>query len=444
MVKEYLVGVRDVEELLPDGSISEVTSGISEKIKSLTQKEIVLRSKGLVVANPEGEIVYRVPKSHFQHFFPISIRDYAQLSYENVRFGKPFPIVSIDSHDVLGCDFKCQDCLSGAGVEMTKQSQDYNFRLPLDFYLHMLSEVASYSKRRGWESVRFEQSGEGNPDYYPHRAELIEQARKKFNMQSVYVSSGSKLDDRTLSSLVENASFIRISFPGVDKRSYALYSNQEEYTFEDSVRQLEKMTELREKFGREKELLLGVRSALRPEHDPFYHKFGKTVKDTGVDCLQLVKILTPDNVEESDFPVSKICKEQIEQLRTLSDNTFNITLPNSMDYLYYGRRIDDRSNFPSTCYSARVQPVLAGRGLFVCTKSEMMYSQQFKLGTFKGRSGELEEFLSEENMNQVAGDLPNSCETCCSILDNVILNEVKQVTLKENKDLSFYEVIQYD
>ena len=444
MVKTYLLGIECVKELSPDGSICAVSPEVASRLKKLTKKEVALRSKGLAVADASGNICYREGNSHLQHFFPILIRDYAYLSYENARYDKPFPIISIDSHDVIGCDFKCQDCLSGAGMAVTKTPSGRNFNMPLEFYLHILSEVASYSKKRGIDAVRFEQSGEGNPDIYPARAELIRQAKKRFNMQSVYVSTGSMLTEDEIVSLVENAAFIRISFPGVDPRSYALYSNQDRFTFDDSMRLLNKLIRMRREIGRENDLLIGARAALRPENDPHYYNYGLALKEAGVDCVQIVKILVPEGTKHTDYPLSQTCKNQLEQLKTLSDTTFNVSLPHVLDYLYYERRIEDKSVFPSTCYSVLVQPVLTGRGLFVCTKSEIMYSEQYRLGNFEGKGGEIEGFLDPANIEKVAGDFPKSCGTCSNIFDNTLLDDIRRLTLRRKEDLSFYEVIVHD
>ena len=57
--------------------------------------------------------------------------------------------------------------------------------------------------------------GEGNPDLYKHRIEMLEYANQECNMGLVYVSTGSKITDELLECLINNVSFIRISFPGL-------------------------------------------------------------------------------------------------------------------------------------------------------------------------------------------------------------------------------------
>ena len=291
----------------------------------------------------------------------------------------------MDSHDVIGCDFRCKNCLSGAGLLVTKSNVNNGFEPPLEKYLHILSEIADYSKKRGVDSVRFEQSGDGNPDMYEHRPALIREVKKRYNMPTVYVTTGSLLNDDLMDALVEFGAFIRISFPGIDNKTYEYYSHNKTYTFDDSVERLRQLVALRKKKGRDRELLIGARVALRPEQDTLYYGFGKLIKEIGVDCVQVVKILVPPGLKYSDFKLSQKGAEQLQKLQTLSDNSFNVGLPNGLDYMYYERAIEDRSNFASVCYSSRIEPVLTGSGLFLCTKSDVMYSKKYRFGNFEGR-----------------------------------------------------------
>ncbi len=198
---------------------------------------------------------------------------------------------------------------------------------------------------------------------------------------------------------------------------------------------------MRKKAGRERELLIGVRVALRPEEDSLYYSFGKLVKDIGVDCIQVVKILAPPGLNYQKYEISETGKKQLQLLMTLADDNFNVTLPNALDYMYYERVITDRSSFPKVCYSARIQPVLLGSGLFVCTKSDVMYDKNRRFGDFKGEKGEINQFLSESNIKKVMEGIPESCNTCGNIFDNVLFGKIVDLTKKEKGNLRFYEAI---
>ncbi len=436
----YLISGSEVRKLALDGSVSDLTSEEKSKFKMPAGKEKALLSRGMAIVGQKGQIVRLIDKDYAQHFFPLSMRDYAFAAYNHIRNGSDFPILSVDSHDETRCDFNCLDCLSGAGKNLRKIYPGFN--LSLDLYTHILSEISAYSKERGLNHVRFEQSGEGNPDLYPERARILSIAKQRFGMDSVYISSGSQLNEAIISSLVDNAAFVRISFPGIGNRSYALYSRQEQYTFEDSIKRLETLVSEREKSGRSKDLLLGVRVPLRPEHDRMYYDFAKCLKSLGVDVIQIVKILVPEGLNEKDYPLSEQTQEQLRKVAALTDSCFNVNLPNSLDSMYYGRRIEDRSKFPKRCFSSQIQPVLAGNRLYVCTKSEMMYSQQHQLGVFRADPGELSTFMSEDNRQRVCAGLPESCESCCSIYDNLFIKEIQDIALKTSEKLDFMEMIQ--
>jgi wyosine [tRNA(Phe)-imidazoG37] synthetase (radical SAM superfamily) len=442
--KIYLVNKESIKGLSKNGKCKDAPDSIKFKIRRLTKKEIAMRSQGLIVLNQKDRVVFEEPDSHMQHFFPILINEFAEVAYKHAKFNSPLPILSIDSHDVVGCDFKCIDCLSGYGLFVTKTEVYKNFEPKLESYLHILSEIAEYSKKRGMDFVRFEQSGEGNPDFYKYRPALIKETKERYGMQTVYVTTGSMMSDDLMKALVENAAFIRISFPGIDHRSYALYSRQEKYTFEDSIERLKLLVKMRKDAGRERELLIGARVALRPEYDALYYNFGKTLKEIGIDGIQIVKVLAPEGLNYKDYRISEVCKNQLKKLQTLNDNTFDVTLPKRLDYIYYERVITDRRNFPKICYSARIQPVLLGSGLFVCTKSEIMYDENRRFGDFKGEKGEIEKFLTEDNIKKVTEGLPKTCNTCGNIFDNLLFEKIVKLTKSRKGPLKFYIAIKFN
>ncbi|MEM0143392.1 MAG: radical SAM protein [Candidatus Parvarchaeum sp.] len=438
----YLLGKTGIKGLVNGNSITDVPYEVDRKLRELKRKNVSMLSKGLAVVNLAGKIVYNEKSSHLQHFFPILISDFAELAYRYAKFDTALPIISIDSHDVIGCDFRCLDCLSGNGMYVTRSKINNGFSPPLKNYLNILSEIANYSKARGIDTVRFEQSGEGNPDLYKYRPELIKEAKQRYGMQTVYITTGSMMNPELAKSLVDNAAFIRISFPGIDQRTYELYSRNSKYTFKDSIERLKELVRMRKEANREDELLIGVRVALRPEEDPLYYDFGRLIKDIGVDCIQVVKILAPEGIAYGNHPVSQLCKKQLIKLKSLEDDNFNIALPSALDYMYYERVITDRKNFPNKCYSSLVQPVLTGSGLFVCTKSDVMYSQKYRFGNFKGEEGELEEFMSKENVERIEKDVPSTCMTCGNIFDNMLFGNIVKLAKEEEGPLAFYEVVQ--
>ena len=310
---EYLVGERIIA--LNQGRIAGPLQKDEEtRIRNLSKKELAPRFNGFLITDEQGNIVFEDRKRYAQHFFPLSVIDYAKAMYNFERHKKPIPILSVDSHDVLPCDFRCQDCLSAHGTNFpVKQFPKENFRMDLETYKRMLKEIAEYSEKRGFKGVRFEQSGEGNPDYYKHRREILRYA-KELGMQSVYVSTGSKIYDGLREDLVESSSFIRISFPGIGE-SYKHYSGQSKFTFPDALDGLSRIVKERDKQGKRRDLMIGARVALRAEHSDTYFNFANIIKGLGIDSLQIVKILVPEGNKPSDFPLSCRDIQDLEKLK---------------------------------------------------------------------------------------------------------------------------------
>jgi hypothetical protein len=435
---EYLIG----EEIRGhiEGRIFQLQKDELEKVKNLSKKERALHFNGFVITDKEDNIIFEDRKKYSQHFFPLSVIDYAKAMYHFERDGKPVPILSVDSHDILRCDFRCQDCLSNHGANFPiNQFPKDNFKMDLETYKRMLKSIVEYSKRREFKGVRFEQSGEGNPDYYKYRRDILKHA-KELGMQSVYVSTGSKINDDLMKALVDNASFIRISFPGIGD-SYGHYSGQDRFTFIDAIKKLDLIIKERDKRGRKSDLMVGARVALRKEHSDSYFNFANDLKGIGLDSLQIVKILVPKGKKPTDFPLTYANVEDLERTATLDDSTFNVNIPHGLDYMVYSREIENREEFPQQCFSAMFQPVLAGRSLFVCTISDIMYSHNLKLGTFTNEEGELERFLSSENVEKVTKGIPQQCKSCSNIYDNMLLFQLQKLFRKNSQELKFYEII---
>ncbi len=439
---KYLIGKKKIKGLTPDSEIVDVTQEEKYMLNSFSKKEIAVRSEGLIISDNVGNIILDEKKRYSQHFFPLSIVDYAEAMYSLERHGRSLPILSIDSHDTLECDFRCKDCLSGGGKNAPIQNYPQgNFDMQPEFYKHILKEIADYSAERGFVGVRFEQSGEGNPDYYKYRPEVLDFAKQELGLGIVYVTTGSKMEASLRHSLIKNADFIRISFPGIGKDSYSLYSRQNKFTYNDSMENIKRIIDERRESGRERDLMIGARVALRPEHEGDYVDFAKEVKEIGMDTLQIVKILIPDRKKLEDHPLSPVTLKQLKEVQKLDDETFNVVLPHKLDYMYYDRIVNEREEFPKQCFSALIQPVIFGKSLFVCTKSEVMYSQEHKLGTFEGAEGEIKGLLSEENVRKATRNIPAECKTCSSIYDNILMHSLQNIIRTTNSPLDFYEVI---
>ena len=438
-IKEYLVGER-IFELTCEGRLALLQKKEIEIIEHLSKKKHALRFNGFVITDEQENIVFEDRKRYVQHFFPLSVIDYVRAMYNFERHSQPIPILSIDSHDVLRCDFRCQDCLSAHGTNFPVQKfPKGNFKIDLKTYKQMLKAIVDYSEKRGFKGVRFEQSGEGNPDYYRHRSEILKYGRE-LGMQSVYVSTGSKIDDNLRKALVENSSFIRISFPGIGE-AYKHYSGQSEFAFADALDGLERILKESVKQRREGELMIGARVALRAEHSDSYFSFANRLKDIGIDSLQIVKILVPEGRSPSDFLLTSKDVQDLKKTETLEDVNFNVSIPHGLDSMVYSREIENRAEFPTQCFSARFQPVLAGRSLFVCTISDIMYSHNLKLGTFTNEERELEIFLSSENIERVMEGIPAQCRSCSNIYDNMLLFSLQKLFRSNPQKLNFYEIL---
>lgn len=410
----------------------DINEYVSRNITTLNQKEKLMKAKSLIlVEKSTRKVLFELSMIHNQHFYPLSILDYANVILKKLK-GEiiNYPIMSLDSHDYNFCDFNCKDCLAVDTRNWAKKNLNFT-NFDIDHYKKVLKEIARYSKKRGLDSVRFEMSGEGNPDMYPHRAELIKYAKEECNMRCVYISSGSRLDEETIDNLAKYAYYIRISFPGVCDKAYKKYSVQknktQEFTYEDAMKLIEKLVNKRKEYNRDGELMIGARTCMRPENAGEYINTAKRLGELGADSFQIVKILVPEgeNVEEY-----KLSEKSISELTELNENykkfgLMHIQIPNKLDYMYYDRKLEENCK-PSQCYSSLVSPILYGPNLVLCTHWEKIKDiKDSHYGKMLGKENELEEMIDGKNGCRIRKCVPEKCSSCCSIYDNQVMDLIR-------------------
>lgn len=416
---------------------------IQKGIKDLSEKERLLKAKSLILVHKKSnKVMFELNMIQNQHFYPLSILDYANMMLKYMKKEiTNLPIMSLDSHDYNFCDFNCKDCLAVDTREWAKKNLNFvNF--DPDHYEKVLSEIARYSKQRGCDSIRFEMSGEGNPDMYPYRARIIKYAATQCNMKPVYISSGSMLDEETIDALAKYAYYIRISLPGTNDKSYDIYSAQkksgnQKFTYEKAMSLIQKLVEKRKEYGREGELMIGARTCMRPENENSYIDTAKRLGSMGADSFQIVKILIPMGEEIEKYKLSDNTIDELSKLRKEYKNygLLHVQIPHDLDYIYYDRKIDEKQK-PSQCYSSFVSPILYGPNLVICTHWEKIKDKENShYGHIKGETGELEEIMCGERACRIRKCVPERCSSCCSIFDNQTLEVIRaQLALVTNLD----------
>lgn len=398
----------------------------------------MLKAKGMIMVDGvTKEVLATYPIIRSQHFYPLSIVDFA-YSLKNLVCKKydSLPILSLDSHDYNFCDFNCKDCLAVDTRIWAKNNLGFTNFDP-DLYESVLLKIAKYSKERGCDSIRFEMSGEGNPDMYKHRTRIIKFAKEKCNMRLVYISSGSLLTDELIDALARYASYVRISFPGVTEKAYKIYSNQlcdeeKRFTLKKSLENIKKLIEKRKFYGRDNQLIIGARTCMRPESDGGYLSTALALKEMGADSFQIVQILVPEGYNIKDFPISDKCKEELKCLEENKIGLLHIQIPNKLDFVYYDRGVQ-KENRPSECFSSMVAPILYGPHLICCTHWEKIKNIKYHYGKIDYNCKGIEDLMQNDSAIELRKKIPYECNSCCSIFDNQIMNSIKsQLLLARN------------
>lgn len=415
---------------------------IKNGVNSLTEKERMMKAKSLILVHKKSKrIIFELNVIQNQHFYPLNILDYANTMLKYMKHEiSDLPIMSLDSHDYNFCDFNCKDCLAVDTRNWAKEKLGFT-NFDIDHYEKVLKEISRYSKKRGLDSVRFEMSGEGNPDMYPHRARLIKYAAEECNMKCVYISSGSQLNDETIDALAKYAYYVRISLPGINEKAYEKYSSQKNknnpFTYSKAIDLIKRLVEKRKEYGREGQLMIGARTCMRPENEGSYMRAAMDLVAAGADSFQIVKILIPIGDKIEKYALSD---KTIEELTNLKQNyseigLLHVQIPHDLDYMYYDRKIDDKQK-PSQCYSSLVSPILYGPNLIICTHWEKIKDVEGShYAKLSGEVGELEDVMTNEHAQYIRKCVPEKCSSCCAIFDNQMLEMIRaQLALATNLD----------
>lgn len=403
---------------------------IKNNIK-LSLKQKCLEPKRMIMVNKlTGEIVFETSEIYPQHFYPLTILDYANAIKNGMKNDiNDLPILSVSTKDYPHCDFKCRECLADPTRAWAIKNLDKCI-LDVNEYKKILKEFSRYSRKRGCNSIRLEICGEGNPDLYASRAEIIKYAKEECNMGIVYISTGSKLNEKTIEALVKYGSYIRISLPGISKEAYEYYSNQsydKKFGYKDAIKLLEKLCRMRKKYNREDELMIGVRTYIRQKNEGHYLKLAKKMGKIGVDSFQMVKVLTDDIEDKKDIELSERTKKDLITLnkRYKEIGLKHVQLPKLLDKLYINREFL-KNRKPTKCFSSIISPIMYGNSLIVCIHwDKIRNKEEAHYGILTGKEFELEKLMQGKKAQIIREKYPKNCNDCCALNDNLILEVIR-------------------
>ena len=307
-----------------------------------------------------------------QHFFPHTIIDYAKcLDKSIVSNSYNLPIMAIDSHDCYECDYQCIGCLASETKQWCKDNLHLFDNYSEDFkrYKVALEKIAIYSKGFGITNVRLEMSGEGNPDLYPFRKEIILYAAS-LGMNPVYISSGSFIDDELLRVIVMKCGYIRISMPGLDNNSYQKYSQQTRFKFDDAIKLIKKIVLMRKQANREDEMIIGVRYCLRPEFIGKMLPICRLFLTLGVNTIQIVQAISNEYAAANTATPDEM-EQELKEIARYKE----CRVPYNSAY-YYNKRENTTLQTCNKCFASELTPILCGPFLIPCTHTDIIRDPQ--------------------------------------------------------------------
>ena len=423
-------------------------------IKKIKDKECkidknnLLNVKNLIMYNKkEKKVVFQTAAVYPQHFYPLSILDYANVIKDMLKINvEELPILSISSKDYPYCDFKCKDCLADPSRNWAIENL-MEPEIKLEKYKKILKSIADYSRSKGVDSVRFEFCGEGNPDMYKYRSEIVEYAAKECNMGIVYISTGSRMNNKLKETLAKYASYIRISLPGISNEAYEFYTEQKSkkhFTFDNAMDLLQELADLRKKYNREEDLLIGVRTCMRRNNNGHYLSLAKRLGKIGIDSFQIVKVLTDNYDIILKNYLDEETRNEIKELLKVYKNygLKHLQVPDILDKLYTDRTLFETKK-PSKCYSSMISPILYASNLMVCIHWDKIKDSNYHYGKLDGSENEIHNLIYEGKGVEIRNKIPHNCNNCCALNDNLLLEAIRaQLSLYNDlDDIEFFVTV---
>lgn len=170
------------------------------------------------------------------------------------------------------------------------------------------------------------------------------------------------------------------------------------------------MVYLRKEYKREKDLLIGVRTCLRPEIVTNIEYITRLLlKEIGVDTFQIVRPIINVN-ENIGFQNIAVPFELKQILKNIKDK-YGVIVPDNMNY-YYNERVNVNT-MPKRCFASELMPILYNSYLLPCTHTRMIKNTKYY------KDGELS--VNSIPHFEVS---PLYCRTCCAIKDNYIFEKI--------------------
>lgn len=181
------------------------------------------------------------------------------------------------------CNFACQVCLNRVEREKRKPSD-----LPTEAYIKTLVYLAG---KGGPLTHNISCGGSGEAILHPDFTRIVDFAHE-FGVSTFFTTNGSRHDRRFIETTAKKASVAVFSFHGVYGEAFKkLCAPPGGVTYDRVMRTIAQISELRGRYGRHNELIIGILAMVHPGNAGGYENFLKRAIDIGVDYISLNPIL---------------------------------------------------------------------------------------------------------------------------------------------------------
>jgi len=389
-------------------------NSFESRTKGLTRIEYFRNPFISVIGVSKGQIISQMdmPPSTF---YPLSPMDYVESVRKLVTGQMVYPI-QLSTTLSERCNFRCQICFN-INERQARDPAD----ISAESYIKTLEFLLSQNPVL---AQNISTGGSGESIFHPDFLKLLDYSGDK-GIFTFITTNGSRQDLAFAQSAARNLSIATISIHGIWDESFRVLENPPvQITLQKILNNVGLISSLREKYGRQKDLLIGVTSIVHPANTGHYIEFVKKLAQSGVDYVNFNPILPNLNVHGIRFTDDEIKKTDDEFAgmdEALSGSKIAVRLPSryyDVEQTFY---FDPSARLnPGVCLVSMLQPgihPLPGRSKLskvtacrfypdVTNNPEFWYTQELGRSTF-------ETIWTNDNITRIQ-DQTRRCKLCSS------------------------------
>ncbi|MCV0373523.1 MAG: radical SAM protein [Nitrosarchaeum sp.] len=322
-------------------------------------------------------------------------------SYKEGR--RPFP-VTLEVDLTNNCNHRCSFCYYAEHIGVNKDSLD----------TATIKNALTDAKILGTKGISL--TGGGEPMMHKDYEEILKYA-KQIGFDVGTITNGSAINERNVSTMLENLQFIRISMAGGDRDSYSKVQGVDQ--FDRVVQNIRLLSDKKVELGSKTKI--GIRTLVTPQNIHTLDNFAEIIKDLNIDHYQLAPDMYTDDKGSfwNDPKTQNVFKKVKHTIEPKGIKLLTTTFMAAQENL----------DFPSTCYAHFFMSTITAEGNLIFCKNARG-ENDFVIGNIYEKS--LKEIWNDSKTREIESWVrPNNCGLFCK---HMAINNAMEEIINPNAE----------